>query len=131
MYLNSSHPNIKFNLVYSSTNINVLDVSITKKTEQNCQLTFLPRTPILINIYMLCLVIHLIIKNPLKRNKIKTVTLVLTHHPALKSVYEILRKAHRHTYKLPRLQYVLTAPPRVAFRNDKSKLKHPNKSSKK
>ena len=49
--------------------------------------------------------------------------------------YEILRKAHRHIYKPPRLKYTLTAPPRVAFQNDKSlnekliqsKLKNSNK----
>ena len=52
-----------------------------------------------------------------------------------KNVHEILRKAHRHTLKSPRLQYVLPTPPRVAFRNDislkdklvRSKLKNPNR----
>ena len=70
-----------------------------------------------------------------KQNNIETLTLILTYHPALKNVHEILRKAHRHTLKSPRLQYVLPTPPRVAFRNDKSlkdqlvisKLKNPNR----
>ena len=78
----------------------------------------------------------LLIKNP-KQNNIETLTLVLTYHPAVKNVHEILHKAHHHTLKSPRLQYVLPTPPRVAFRNDKSlkdklvrsKLKNPNKKS--
>ena len=40
--------------------------------------------------------------------------------PALKSVYQILCKAQRHNYKSARLKYVLPAPPRVAFRSNKS-----------
>ena len=76
----------------------------------------------------------LLIKHP-KQNNIETLTLILTYHPALKNVHEILHKAHRHTLKSPRLQYVLPTPPRVAFRNDKSlkdklvrsKLKNPNR----
>ena len=76
-----------------------------------------------------------------KQSKIETLTLILiiyiilTYHPALKSVYEVLRKAHHHTFKSPRLKYALPAPQRVAFRDDKSikdklvrsKLKNPNK----
>ena len=61
----------------------------------------------------------LLIKHP-KQNNIETLTLTLTYHPALKNVHEILRKAHRHTLKSPRLQYVLPTPLRVAFPNDKS-----------
>ena len=65
----------------------------------------------------------------------RSVTLVLTYHPVLKSVYNLLRKTHSHTFKPPRLKYVLPSPPRVAFRNDKSlkyklvqsKLRNPNK----
>ena len=77
---------------------------------------------------------NLLMRHP-KQNNIETLTLILTYHPALKNVHEILRKAHRHTLKSPRLQYVLPTPPRVAFRNDKSlkdklvrsKLKNPNR----
>ena len=61
----------------------------------------------------------LLIKHP-KQNNIETLTLTLTYHPALKNVHERLRKAHRHTLKSPRLQYVSQTPPRVASRNDKS-----------
>ena len=38
----------------------------------------------------------------------------------LKSVSEILRKTHCHTFKSPRLKYVLLSPPRVEYWNDKS-----------
>ena len=77
---------------------------------------------------------NLLMRHP-KQNNIETLTLILTYHPALKNVHEILRKAHRHTLKSPRLQYVLPTPPRVAFRNDKSlkdklvssKLKNPDR----
>ena len=71
----------------------------------------------------------LIIKHP-KQNTIETLTLVLTYHPALKNV-----TPHCHTFKSPRLQYVLPTLPRLTFRNDKSlkdklfrpKLKNPNR----
>ena len=56
----------------------------------------------------------LLIKHP-KQNNIETLTLILTYHPALKNVHEILCKAHRRTLKSPRLQYVLPTPPRVVF----------------
>ena len=57
-----------------------------------------------------------------KRQKVadENITLVLTYHPALNSVYEILQKAHRHTLKSPRLSAVLPSPPRLAFRNSKT-----------
>ena len=57
-----------------------------------------------------------------KRQKVldDNITLVLTYHPALNTVYEILQKAHRHTLKSPRLAAVLPAPPRLAFRNSKT-----------
>ena len=47
----SIHPIIKFTMHYYNTNINFLDVPITKKTKQYCQLIFLPRTPILVNTF--------------------------------------------------------------------------------
>ena len=57
-----------------------------------------------------------------KREKVQDdlVTLVLTYHPALKVVRDILRKAHRHVAKSVKLSKVLTSPPRVAFRNAKT-----------
>ena len=45
------------------------------------------------------------------------ITLILTYHPALTEVYEILQKAHRHMHKCQRLTAVLPSPPRLAFRN--------------
>ena len=48
------------------------------------------------------------------------ITLVLTYHPALNQLYEILRRAHKHVLKLPRLNSGLPSPPKVAFRNPKS-----------
>ena len=50
----------------------------------------------------------------------KSVTLMLTFHPALNCVHEILRKAHRHVLKSSRLSRVLPSPPRVGLRNAKS-----------
>ena len=41
--------------------------------------------------------------------------LVLTYHPALNCIHEILRNAQRHVYKSARLAKVLKSPPRVAF----------------
>ena len=46
--------------------------------------------------------------------------LVLTYHPALNCIHEILRNAQRHVYKSERLAKVLKSPPRVAFRNAKT-----------
>ena len=48
------------------------------------------------------------------------ITLVLTYHPALTKVYEILQKAHRRTLKSQRLTAVLPSPTRHAFRNASS-----------
>ena len=45
---------------------------------------------------------------------------MLTFHPALNCVYEILRKAQCHVLKSNRLSRVLPSPPRVAFCNTKS-----------
>ena len=47
-------------------------------------------------------------------------TLVLTCHPALNKMYEILQKAHIHTLKSQRLILVLPSPPRLPFRNAKA-----------
>ena len=44
-----------------------------------------------------------------------SVTLVLTNRPALNQLYEILRRAHKHVLKSPRLYSALSSPPRVAF----------------
>ena len=44
-----------------------------------------------------------------------SVTLVLTYRPALDQLYEILRRAHKHVLKSPRLYSALSSPPRVAF----------------
>ena len=52
------------------------------------------------------------------------INLVLTYHPALKKVHEILLKAHRHTFKSQRLTAVLPSPPRLAFRNAKTLKDH-------
>ena len=46
------------------------------------------------------------------------ITLVLTHHPALNQLYEILRRANKHVLKSPRRHSGL--PPRLAFRNPKT-----------
>ena len=45
---------------------------------------------------------------------------MLTYHPALNCIHEILRKAQRHVLKSNRLSKVLTSSPRVAFRNAKA-----------
>ena len=47
------------------------------------------------------------------------ITLVLTYHPPLNQLYEILRRAHKHVLKSARLHSGLPSPPRVAFRNPK------------
>ena len=48
------------------------------------------------------------------------ITLVLTYHPALSSIHNILSRAQRHVNKSIKLSQVLTSPPRVAFRNAKT-----------
>ena len=49
-----------------------------------------------------------------------SITLVLTYHPALNQLYEILRRAHEDVLKPPRLHSALPSPSRVAFRNPKA-----------
>ena len=46
-----------------------------------------------------------------------SITLVLTYHPALNRLHEILQRAHRHVLKSTRLHSAVPSPPRVAFRN--------------
>lgn len=46
--------------------------------------------------------------------------LVLTYHPAVIKVVEIVRKLHKHVVKSLRLNAVLPTPPRIAFRNPKT-----------
>ena len=42
------------------------------------------------------------------------------HHPALNQLYEILRRAHKHVLKPPRLHSAVLSPSRVAFQNPKA-----------
>ena len=49
-----------------------------------------------------------------------SITLVLTFHPALNQVHEILQRAHKHILKSPRLHSALPSLLRVAFRNPKT-----------
>ena len=46
-----------------------------------------------------------------------SITLVLTLHPALNLLHEILQRARKHVLKSPRLHSAVPSPPRVAFRN--------------
>ena len=48
-----------------------------------------------------------------------SVKLVLSYHPALNQLYEILRRTYKQFLKSPRLHSALRSPPRVAFRNPK------------
>ena len=48
------------------------------------------------------------------------IILVLTYHPALNQLYEILRRANKHVLKSPRLHSGLLSPSRVAFGNPKT-----------
>ena len=48
-----------------------------------------------------------------------SVTLVLTFHPALCIIFDILKSAHRIIENSPTLKVILPKPPRVAFRNTK------------
>ena len=48
-----------------------------------------------------------------------SVTLILTFHPTLHVIFDILKSAHRHIEKSPLLKSVLPKPPRVAFCNPK------------
>ena len=43
------------------------------------------------------------------------ITFVLTYHPALNRLYEILQSAHKHVLKSPRLHSSLPSRPRVVF----------------
>ena len=52
-----------------------------------------------------------------KQDKYDRLTLVLTYNPALNKVYDVLKKAHGHTIRSPRLSAVLQSPLRVPFRN--------------
>ena len=47
-------------------------------------------------------------------------TLVLTFHPALNIVFNVLKSAHRFIEKSPALKAVLPKPLHVAFRNPKT-----------
>ena len=49
-----------------------------------------------------------------------SIRLVLTYHPALNQLYEILWRAHKHVLKSPRFHSALPSPRRVAFRNPKT-----------
>ena len=49
-----------------------------------------------------------------------SITLVLTYHPALNQLYQILRRAHKHVLKSPRLHSALPSTPRGDFRNSKT-----------
>ena len=59
-----------------------------------------------------------------KQDKNNSLILFLTYNPALNKVHEVLKKAHRHTIRSPRLSAVLPSPPRVAFRNPKTLKDH-------
>ena len=50
-----------------------------------------------------------------------SIKLNLTYHPALNELHEILRRAHKHVLEPPRLQSALLSPPKVAFRNSKTR----------
>ena len=52
------------------------------------------------------------------------ITLVLTYHPALTKVCEILQKTHRHRLKSQCLTAVLPSPLRLVFRNAKTLKDH-------
>ena len=49
-----------------------------------------------------------------------SVTLILTFHPALHVIFDILKSAHCHIAKSSLLKSVLPKPPHVIFRNPKS-----------
>ena len=68
--------------------------------------------------------INLIDRNNLPKKRPKhqedNITLVLTFHPAINIVFDVLNRAHRHVQKSPVLKAVLPKPPRIAFRNPKT-----------
>ena len=49
-----------------------------------------------------------------------SITLVLTFHPALNIVFDVLKRAHQHVQKSLVLKAVLPKPPHIAFRNPKT-----------
>ena len=59
-----------------------------------------------------------------KQDNNYSLTLVLTYHPALNKVHELLKKTHRDTIRSPRLTAVLPSPRRVALRNPKTLKDH-------
>ena len=52
-----------------------------------------------------------------KQDKNDILSLVLTYHPAINKVYEILKRPHKDTIRLPQLSAVLSSHSSVAFRN--------------
>ena len=68
--------------------------------------------------------VNLIDRNNLLKKRPKhqedSITLVLTFHPALNIVFDVLKKAHWHVQKSHVLKVVLPKPPRIAFRNPKT-----------
>ena len=54
------------------------------------------------------------------KNQEDSGTLVLTSHPALYIIFDILKSAHRIIENSPTLKTILPKPPRVAFRNPKT-----------
>ena len=65
-----------------------------------------------------------LLKNPEKQDKNDSLFLVLTYHPALNKVLKILKKAHRHTIRSPRLSAVLPSPHWVVFHHPKTLKDH-------
>ena len=65
-----------------------------------------------------------LLKKREKQDNNDSLTLVLTYHPALNKVHEILKKAHRHIIRSPRLSAVLPSPPQIPFRNPKTLKDH-------
>ena len=61
---------------------------------------------------------NLLIKKP--KHQENSITLVLTFHPALNIVFNVLKSAHHFLEKSPVLKAVLPKPPHVAFRNPKT-----------
>ena len=54
------------------------------------------------------------------KHKEDSVTLILTFHPALHVIFDILKSDHRHIEKSPLLKSALPKPPQIAFCNPKS-----------
>ena len=48
------------------------------------------------------------------------ITLVLTYHPAMNELYEILQRSHKHVLKPPTLHSVLPSPSRAGSRSPKA-----------